>query len=463
MMSTSLTFQQRSASFRSAIWLFGLMWATPSFAAGLFEPKPADVCSKSRSTPGVVVLDARKLVAQLLEKNAGISSIDLDTTGSGVVFPATARALLDPETFCSSSQCSKKAQTSLGVAFIELKNFVDRHASRAQTPPFIDTSGIAGGSDPLRQFLLGNARSESVCFFPAPASPPASADIPPESTVKIGGVPWADIPHYFSLRQNIEDLPIPQDDDRFKGAKQASASWARDDIANRSSFGVNLAAGYTIGRLALDEDGRFLGQATSFLTYDHQFVEAATAAKNSRAQNIGLGAMADITLPAFVGYQNVQFFPKYTQSLSNNAQVLSGNFVYTPMFGIRGVDNIYYLLPELLSFQITPRFKAVVHDVLGVGTNPVLTNTGSYYWYGPQVNLAVFGEGALEGFTYTAAYEYYGISGGPLPHVSFFQTALNYDVGKSKLVSLQLKYQRGRNLDTLEPINQVTLGLGVKY
>jgi hypothetical protein len=443
--------------------VLGLLPPTLAAAAGTFEPKPVDVCTKSTANPKLLVLDPRKVVAQLVEKNAGISSIDLDTTGAGVVFPETAQALLNPAGFCSNHRCSKKVESSLGLAFVQLLSFVDRHASRTQTAPFIDTSGLQIGTEPLRQFLLGRAKLENVCVLaPPPVIPPVAG--PTEPGFKIGGVDWADIPHYFSLRQNVEDLPIPQADDRFKGLKQASVSWADDRVAQKSSFAVNLAAGYTVGRLSLDEDGHYLGQATSFLTYDQQFIQAATAAKSSQAQNIGFGIMGDVTFPALIsGYQNVQFYPKYVRSLSNNAEVVSGNFVYTPMYGIPGIDNVYYLILDTLSFQFTPKLKTVVHDVLNVGTDASLATPGTFYWYGPQLSLAVYGEGLLEGFTYTASYEYYEVVRGPLLHVSLFQTALNYDIGKTKLVSLQLKYQKGRNLDTLEPLDQVTLGLGVKY
>ena len=433
-------------------------------AAGAFEPKPEDVCTKSVANPKVLVLDPRKVVAQLVEKTAGISSIDLDTTGAGVVFPETAKALIDPIAFCSSGHCSKKVVPSLGPAFVQLSAFLGRHASRTQTAPFIDTSGLQIGTEPLRLFLLGRAKLENVCVLaPAPALPAVANPKEPGPTV--GGVPWADVPHYFSLRQNVEDLPIPQSDDpKFKGLKQASVSWADDRVAQKASFSVNLAAGYTVGPI-VDEAGRYTAQATSFLTYDQQFVDAATVAKSSRAQNIGFGLMGDVTLPVPIGggLQNVQFYPKYVRSLSNNAEVVSGNFVYTPMYGIRGIDFVYYLIPQTLSFQFTPKFKTVVHDVLNVGTDAALATPGTFYWYGPQLALAVYGEGLLDGFTYTASYETYTVVKGPLTNVYLFQTALNYDIGKSKLVSLQLKYQKGRNLDTLEPLDQVTLGLGVKY
>jgi hypothetical protein len=441
-------------------------------AAGPFEPNLNDVCTRSALNPKLMVLDPRKLVAQLVEKNAGITPIDLDPSGSGVVFPETSKALLNPAGFCAATKCSQKTQSSLGVAFVNLKSFVDRHAVAVQSPPSVDTSALATGVEPLRRFLLGLSNTQNVCLLepsaPNPKPPPPIANGNPSangSSAASTGVDWSTVPHYFALRQNVEDLAIPQSDPRFKGIKQASVSWTDDYIARKASFGVNLAAGYTIGRLSLDEDGHYIGQITPFMTYDQQFVQAASPANSSRAQNIGGGLLGDLTFPTGIGdgYQNVQIFPKYVQSLSNRSEVFSGNFVYTPMYGIPGIDNVLYILPETLSFQFTPKVKTVVHDILDVGTNTALLKLGSYTWIGPYLELAIYGEGVLDGFTFTTSYETYDVVKGSLSNVYLFQTQLNYNIGKSKLVSLQLNYQKGRNLDTLELINQITLGLGVKY
>ncbi|NPU65454.1 hypothetical protein HL667_10660 [Bradyrhizobium sp. 83012] len=429
--------------------------------AATFEPKIEEVCSVRAGTRQSV-LDPRKLVSRLLEKNAGISSIDLDSSGEGVVFPDTARALLEPTSFCAGGRCSKGTPASLGLALVELQSFVDRNATGPRTPPYIDTTALNSKPAELRHFLLGRSSSQVLCVLAPDPAPPATVAATALKGPTIAGVEWKDIPHYFALRQNIEDLAIPQDDERFPGVKRASISWMQDRVADRSSFGINLAAGYTVGRLALDEGGRWFGRVTPFLTYDQQLVQAST--RTTRAENVGAGFMGDLTLPAFgSGSQNIAAFPKYVRSLSTDAQVLSGNFVYTPMYGIPGVDSIFYLVPEVLSFQFTPKFKVVYNDVREAGSSTLLSPRQRYYWYGPQLSLAVYGEGVLAGFTYTAGYEWYQIVGGPLPNVSLFQTALNYDIGKSKLVSVQLKYQNGRNLDTLEPIDQITLGLGVKY
>ena len=445
-----------------------LLYVATSFAAlGLsplaaapFEPKIDEVCSERAGTRQRF-LDPRKVVSRLLEKNAGISSIDLDNSGRGVVYPETAEALLKPAAFCASGRCGKGTQEALGLAMTELLNFRDSNAGGSRTPPYIDTTPLSSSTTELRLFLLGRGSQQILCV-PAPVvTPPAPAAASGKEPT-IAGVKWKDIPHYFALRQTIEELVISQDSPRFASVKRASFSWMQDRVADRSSFGINLAAGYTVGRLALDEGGRWYGQATPFLTYDQQLVQTTT--KTTGAQNFGVGFMGDLTLPAWGnGSQNIAVFPKYVRSLNSNAEVFSGNFVYTPMYGISGVDSVLYLVPEVLSFQFTPRLKLVYNDVLEAGTNPLLRASRRYHWYGPQLNLAVYGEGPLAGFTYTAGYEWYRIAGGSLPSVALFQTALNYDIGPSKLVSVQLQYKNGRNLDTLERIEQITLGLGAKY
>ncbi|XSC43476.1 hypothetical protein ACF1BQ_036850 [Bradyrhizobium sp. RDT10] len=202
--------------------------------AASFEPKIGEVCS-ARAGTRQSALDPRKVVSRLLEKNAGISSIDLDSSGAGVVFPDTARALIDPASFCATGRCSKDAQASLGLAFIELKNFVDRNASGPRAPPYIDTTPLSSNTGELRLFLLGRGSRQIACV-PAPVPSPPAVATPAIQGPVIAGVEWKDIPHYFALRQNIEDLAIPQDDERFRGLKRASISWMQDRVADRSSL-----------------------------------------------------------------------------------------------------------------------------------------------------------------------------------------------------------------------------------
>jgi hypothetical protein len=458
-----------SITFRAFVLCFAVAVSFSQADAGPFEPKIEDVCTNSASNPKKLVLNPKLLVGQLLEKHAGITALDLDRKGDGVIYPQNAEALVNPVAACANNKCGKDVEKKLGVALIDVIAFINRHQDPIPASQSgIDARPLAGSLDfktgLLRQFFLGLTKIEAVCSkgSSTPAAPgSAGTPSPPQQGA---GTETAAAPGFFSLRQNVEDLPFSQDDQKFKGLKQASVSIVSDRVAVKSTFAVDAATGYTFGRMSFDEEGRYIGQITPFVVYNQQFVETATPAKNSRAQNVGFGVLGDLTFPAiFGGYQNVQFYPKYVTSLVTDARVLSGNFVYTPMFGIPGIDSVYYLIPEMLSFKLTPQVKAVVHDVLDAGTDAALLKKGTYYWVGPRTDLMFYGEGLLAGYTLSTTYERYRVLEGLVKNVYFLQTALNYDFGKAKLMSIQLKYQKGRNLDTLERIEQITLGLGLKF
>jgi hypothetical protein len=438
--------------------------ATPTLAA--FEPKVSDVCSTASSGPHRLILDRKMLLGQLLEKHAGISAIDLDKRGNGVGPDQQANALLDPRSFCKF--CAEKVSDKLDQAHTDLVIFFQRHKKPIDpTKDSIDTRRISSGPE-IRGFLLGQPGNDvAVCALAKsdkPSTPSSSDTAKPNQKTPIVA-DKLELPGYFSLRQNIDDLPIPQTDSSFKGLKQAKVSFVNDRIASKRSFSIDGAVGYTIGRTSFDEAGHFIGQFTPFFAYNQQTVRTDNPTKNTYAQNYSFGLMGDLTFPTGIagGYQNIKVYPKYVISARNDAEVFSGNFVYTPMYGIPGIDNALYIVPEMLSFKFTPQLKVVLQDVVNAGRVPSLLSPGSYTWFGPKLDLTFFGEGILEGFSYYVSYEGYKIESGPLSRISYFQTGLGYDFGKTKLMSVVLTYQKGRNLDTLEKIDQLTLGLGLKY
>jgi hypothetical protein len=442
-------------------------------AASTFEPKLADVCSKSPNKPGVLVLDHRMLVGQLVEKYLGVSPIDLDTKGGGISQVQEAEALLNPETFCKTSACADKLTDKLGNGIIYLQNFINRHA----VPPdpakdSINTAKLVSG-DPdtqltlIKEFVRGHADPDvAICSPAAKASQGAgSSQVPRGARTANQQPPSADIPQFFSLRQNVEDLPIPQSSPNFKGVKQASLSFTDDRIAQKASFSIAAAAGYTFGPYSIDPAGHYIGQLTPFILYNQQTVQTPSPKTSSTAENIGFGLLGNLTFPVGIGdaYQNMKVYPKYVESLRNGAEVFSGNFVYTPMYGIPGIDSAVSIIPDSLSAKLTPEVKFVANDVINRGTGTTALKNGGYYWIGPYVDLKLFGEGIFSGFTYDVSYETYDVFAGLLKQISYFQTTLAYDFGSAKLMSIMLTYQYGRNLDTLEKLNIVTLGLGLKY
>ncbi|HUI98067.1 MAG TPA: hypothetical protein VLX44_20080, partial [Xanthobacteraceae bacterium] len=226
------------------------------------------------------------------------------------------------------------------------------------------------------------------------------------------------------------------------------------------SVAVDAALGYVFPRRSFDDKGNFIGQFIPFITYDQVFVQTTSAKTSSYVQNLGAGLTGDMTV--FESH-NLAVTPKYVESLRNDARVFSGTFAYTPMYGIPAVDSVLYIIPNTLSFQITPQLKYIIRDVTAAGTGLTVLNPGDYSWYGGRVSLTMFGEGIMDGFTYNVGYEEYAASEGNLRRVSNFLTAIGYTFGDAKLASILLQYQRGRNLDTLESVNVFTLGLGLKY
>ncbi|MBZ9728054.1 hypothetical protein LB554_29370 [Mesorhizobium sp. CO1-1-11] len=423
-------------------------------AASDFAPKVKDVCTASATAGKGLILNPRKFVALLVEKKAGLSAIDLDAEGNGLTYKQQAYALLSPEEFCKTSTCAKGAVDKLGDANVKLIEFVSTHSlpTKAGVNSF-DTSRVAVTTSGLGGFLEG--KTEVECYSAPTTKEPAAPG--PDGTP--GSAP--ELPQHLSIRQTVEDLHYSQDDNKFKSLKQASLSLSDDRIAGKSSFSINGAVGYTVGRASFDEDGHFIGQFTPFLTYEQQYVETKT--KTTRVQNLGAGFVGDLTFPIGGLYQNISAFPKIVRSFSSEAEFLSGNIVYTPMYGISGVDNVYYLAPGSLSFQISPSIKAAYSRILHAGTDDTLREQGSYFWIGPQISLTLFGEGVLDGFNYNISYSTFLVPNGKIKEISYFETSLSYDFGASKLMSIQAKYEKGRNLDTLEKVDQFTVGLGVKY
>jgi hypothetical protein len=459
-----------------------------AFAAGSgFYPKIGDVCTPSPNNPKLLILNYQLVVSQLVEKTLQLSPIDLNATpGAGLKQGEEANAILDPETFCSTNSsipngghCGKNVAIKLGTGIVYFQNFL--HLNAHPTDPnkdSIDTTKLVSSDQQrqytlITQFLRGNSEAAVAVCSPAPPTGQGSGQGQQPSgngsTSGGGGGGSAagqnQAPGYFSLRQSVQDLPIPQSSQNFKGAKQATISYTDDQVALKQSFSVQATAGYTFGPTSLDPVGHYVAQITPYLLYNQQTVETATAKNNSSVQNLGGGLLGDLFMPTGIGdtYQDIKIYPQYVESLRNGARVFSGNYIYTPEYGIPGIDSAIYIIGNVLSAKLTPELKFAVNDVINAGTGTTALTAGSFYMVGPYADLKLFGEGVLSGLTYDISYETYDVISALLKQVSYLQTNLSYNFGATNLMSITLGYQYGRDLNTFEKINLITLGLGLKY
>jgi len=448
-----------------------------------FEPKVEDVCLPSAQKPGVLVLDREALLAQLVQTTHGINTVMMKVSAGGAIYDREVQIVENPSELCGVQEgaCKAADNKKLGEAIIELANFFNRHRQPIDPKKGgFDTRGLAVSGEGAGQlssasidrFLRGHVDAHAAtCVKPPEQSGAAGASAggPPAGGAPRGGTPGGGVPNaaptpFISLRQTVDDLKYsrtsPSDTQAFKAAKPANLAASNDRIAGKYSVAVDAALGYVFPRRSFDDKGNFIGQFIPFITYDQVFVQTTSAKTSSYVQNLGAGLTGDMTV--FESH-NLAVTPKYVESLRNDARVFSGTFAYTPMYGIPAVDSVLYIIPNTLSFQITPQLKYIIRDVTAAGTGLTVLNPGDYSWYGGRVSLTMFGEGIMDGFTYNVGYEEYAASEGNLRRVSNFLTAIGYTFGDAKLASILLQYQRGRNLDTLESVNVFTLGLGLKY
>ena len=114
--------------------------------------------------------------------------------------------------------------------------------------------------------------------------------------------------------------------------------------------------------------------------------------------------------------------------------------------------------------MLTPQLKFVSGKVLDHGRDPTFVANKGFARTGGRVEfLMVDDGGTFDGFSWLNAYEYqYGISG-YYKSVDQFESKISYSFGYQQNWSISLDYISGRNLDTLELQQQLTLGLGLKY
>jgi len=413
--------------------------------AALFEPKVKEVCVRV-PTQGWVV-NRNVFVARLVQKYAGVSAIDLRPDGQPVTYDMQVAAIINPEQFCQTNGCSPETVNKLGSTQIVLHSFLVRNASS-----YHDASYQVVGPASVENFLIGTEGTVTIRCFPPVAQQQAAAAgkrIPAEGPR-----------HYFGIRKNIDDFRYSQNDPEFKKVERASLTLKHDYEANSAAFGIDGAAGYTFGPAPV---GRSQLRLTPFVQYKQNTVNNPGTAKDQGVYDLGVGAVGGILFPIGNFYQDLQLYPKYVDSYSNDAETLVTNLVYSPEPAWAFIGHATNVVPNVLSAQFTPQLKAAYGVVYDDGGDPTLLEKGEYFRWGPKIAVALYGEDWLKDFLVNISYEAYDDSNAKITSLERFEAALNYTIGEKELWALQLKYVNGQDLDTWQDQDQVTLGAGLKY
>jgi hypothetical protein len=163
---------------------------------------------------------------------------------------------------------------------------------------------------------------------------------------------------------------------------------------------------------------------------------------------------------------------------------VSGKVTYTPYInplvipGIATTERVgdfllmlrpqaVFIYGDVIDSGNTPVLTNVASNLIltNVGAKTTLTNAGTFQRVGTHLEFSANADtGMLQGVGVRFAYDYLkSHGGGPMSQVTLFTAIVSYPMPKQEYWSVQLKYTDGRNLDTLEQQQLLTLGIGLKY
>lgn len=423
--------------------------------AAPFAPKLSEVCTPSPVSPDrASKVDPRKLLGVLL-KSQKIFDVDLDTSGNDPTFDTKIKAVLRSAAFCDAARCGEGTAEKLSSASFALVDFLQRNSRPvpAGQSGFEVSPPIGGELNQARMdaFLRGAPGSYRVICIANPAASPAPSG---EAQAQVKKLLSAVV-----VRKNIDDLSISSSDPKFSSVERATISYTDDYIKGTRTLTSAGVAGYRLPTSLFGENA----SSILFVDYYGNHVWAADPKNTQNVGNIGTGILGSFDVPIFGFYQNVSLFSHYVHSHATDSDLISGNLVVTPDLPFPGVGIAFNPNDGPLALLLKPQLKLVYGSVLNAGSNPKLVSDGEYARGGGKLAFSIFGvDGIFKNFTLSGSYEILKVLQGPLDTVSRFETALSYTFGDQDNWALQLKYVNGRNTDSLEREQVVTLGIGYR-
>jgi hypothetical protein len=449
--------------------------------AAVFEPKVADICDPAPTATKNGNLQPTLLFGQLLDDPyTGFmpGDVALFTTRADLV-----HAILAGDSYCAADPstgadkgagCPKDAtarknlNTKLAHALDQLTGYLQRHS--------VPVNPNLGGY----QFTFAVTTANVTDLFTNPKTKlapvclaghtPAGSPPPPAASDQ------SRVPGRLIIRNAVSDLSVAQGSDAFKTLQRASIS-VTDDVINQSrSYAVQGVVGYGFGQAPVPNWGDAFAEAIPFVSYTRQYVEGANPNKLADIDNIGAGLLGDLLFPALPFqnafgptsgmYNDLALTTQVVHSNTSNTDILSGQLTYTPYLNPTVVPGI--MVPERVGdflIMLTPQLLFIYGDVLDSGGNAVLSQTGTFDRIGAHLGLSIKADtGVFSGIGLNATYDAQRSYGtGSIPYIELFTSTLSYTFPQQQYWSLQLSYNDGRNLDTLQKEQVVTLGLGLKY
>jgi hypothetical protein len=424
-------------------------------AAAPFAPKIDDVCVANPVPAGThSTISPRRLVGFLF-KTQGISDYDLasEPNAPDVGLETKISAIVHFDKFCTPVQhCTDGTSGKLSQAANAMVIFLQTNSSPVpdgqsgfQVSPAVGNEINAAR---LNDFLHGKGGSYHVTCVAAAEKlvPPKPSKEQQEVATALSGI---------VVRSKVSDLSATSID-KLDGA---NISFTSDYVAHTQTLTAGGVVGYQFPKSQFGDYSSLI----PYFSYAGKRVNGTGASKTPDIGNVGGGLLGDFNVPVQGYYQNIQLSAQYLHSYVTDTDLLTGTVLYTPDFHFPGVGIAYNPNDGPIALSLKPQAKFVYGDVVHVGSNPSLIATSDYSRGGGRIELWLYGvSGGLQNFTFDSAYEYLKVWVGPYDAVWRWENTLSYNFPEQQNWSLQFKYSDGRNLDTLEREQLLTVGIGYK-
>lgn len=465
-----------------AILVF-IFLATPAFARsnGAVSFKMADICTPSKiPLGGSAEINRRKLVGQVL-KSAGVADIDIDPEGGDVDFAMKKAAIADPNLFCNSTKkCSAYTKVKLGGAYIILKQFIQENSKK---PPkntggffIMRTRGNVTGEITPRELMDSTFTGISArCIAPVKTngSSEGSAGRSGAGRVENGGKGTnakksggrkSKLDLQFMIRKDVADLDTLQSSDAFKALDRASFAVSSDYLKSTYTYNINGVAG--IGLFKFSPARNVDADLIAYGLYTRQLVAGQVPKSAHDIDNIGGGFADNFHFDVPAGAFKLQWSAQYLESRISNGQLWSTSLTYIPLTGPL-IGRAKYFGPFAL--LLLPRITFTHGSVIDHGLDPDFVANKEFDRIGGHLEAVVFFDSIdpnlswMNGFSWRNIYDfYYGITG-YYRTIDRFESKISYKFPDQKYWSIDLDYISGRNLDSLQLQQQLTLGVGLKF
>jgi hypothetical protein len=430
----------------SALRIVIAAWCAAAGAVSAFSPDTKELCKSSG------VIDPARLIAKLFD-DEGLSDWQLDTDGKDVTPQIRALAITNGD-FCKGRACAEKGQAKLRAATSDLEQFLKR-VKKGDAPHYSAVPPLAGANE-VKDYLV-EGKFAVVCTVAQGDQPPTPPTTPGLAAKELTFM------QRLGVRGTVNDL-LPSAAS-YKSLSSATFSADRDSISAKNKYGVSGVVGFALDRLPLRAIGGYADPTLFLISAVKKTVSTPAASGNVNVE--GAGILFNTLFRAGFPH-NLKIAPQVIRDFQDKSNTALVNVTYTPEPAcpyIGGDTNV----AKLFYAKIAPTLNYTYGNVLTNAGSTSLAVTGRFDRFGPGLDVRLFGEEntMLEPLAIIWSTQWLHTSGEVgVDSLRYSQTSVSYSLGKptdKPTGSITLKYTTGRDLNTLQPLRDLVLGLGFKY